>query len=474
VSIQRPGPDRRAPKSGLRRLFGSRIRDVLPYGVIGLAAVLVLDAAALQLGFGLSAARHDEPLGRWFPAVLAIGGAAHVIPGLLWRAGRGDAALWSLIAAWYSLTLGAQIVAPSAGTMAIVAFAYGLGIVVSALFDRPPWVLIVGAMSALAWIGGLFGRHALVGDWAGEPGDPQLIVILVPPLLLLALAKLAEQALRAAQRTLEDLDGAMQSLEHYNEALVHARDQAESANRAKSAFLASMSHELRTPLNAIIGYSELVLEAPDDVESVRQDVTQVSVAGHHLLSLVNDVLDVAAIEAGKMELALEEVEVRDLLEGIVAAVQPLVSRRNNELETVIDADLQSVWVDPRRFRQVVINLVSNAAKFTRDGRIGLRARKAGRGCAIDVQDTGPGIAPDRIERIFEPFVREGEVSQRQPGTGLGLTIARDLVQLMGGRIAVESELGEGTRFTVWLPSRRPSRTTVRSSPRSLTPSGGVP
>ncbi len=456
------------------RIFGPRFREGVPTAIGVSAAVLVANSIAIQLGFGLSAAHPGDPLAFWLPVVLSLGALGLVAATLAWAGGREDAGLATLLVSWLALNGAAQVVAASATTMTIVAFAYGGGILVSVLSERPPWVLATGAFAALSWSVGLALRWQLTGDWGGEPGPPQPMLSLIPALVFLGLAKLSEFSLRAAQGTLGELDTALQSLEHYNDALVHARDQAESANRAKSAFLASMSHELRTPLNAIIGYSELVLEAPDDVEAVRTDITQVHVAGRHLLSLVNDVLDMSAIEAGKMELALEEVQIEQLLEGIIASVQPLVTRRGNVLETRIDPDLHSVWVDPLRLRQVVINLVSNAAKFTERGRISLTARKAGRGCAIDVQDTGPGIPADRLDNIFEPFEREGEVRKRQPGTGLGLTIARDLVQLMGGRIAVDSEVDVGTRFTVWLPSRRPARTAVRSAPRSLDPTSIVP
>ncbi|MEN0065599.1 MAG: HAMP domain-containing sensor histidine kinase [Myxococcota bacterium] len=457
-----------------RPLFGSRLRRLVPYGVVAVGVGLVLNAVGIQVGMTFAPTPADTgPLHAWLPAILASGGLLQILTGFVWRAGRQDVALWLMLMAWFAVVVGAQVVG-TASSMAIAAFAYGAAILVSVLFERPANVLRVGVFAACAWFSGLLLRYLLTGDWVGEDGSSAVTLAIVPPLVFFGLAKLVEVTLRAAQNTLLELDRAMQSLEHYNEALVQARDQAESANRAKSTFLASMSHELRTPLNAIIGYSELVLESPEDVQGVQKDITQVHMAGRHLLSLVNDVLDMSAIEAGKMELALEEVRIEELLEGIVASVQPLVGRRNNTLETVLDPDLQSVWVDPLRLRQVVINLVSNAAKFTENGQIGLRARKAGRGCAIDVEDTGPGIADNQIGSIFEPFVREGHVTQRQPGTGLGLSIARDLVQLMGGRIAVESEVGVGTRFTVWLPSRRPAQTTVRSTPRSLNPSSLVP
>ncbi|MEM6926587.1 MAG: HAMP domain-containing sensor histidine kinase [Myxococcota bacterium] len=465
-----PAAEPPAPEAPRRRLFGTRLRRWVPYGIGLVGLLLAMSALGLQLGVLASPAREGDALAALLPTVLAIGALGHALAGMITQAGREETGLWMLVVSIMGTTAATQVVAPSAITMPIVAVAFVAAIVAAILFERPRWLLTTGILAAGLWTLGLFVRWQLVG---GEVA-PQLVLTLLPPLLFVGLAKLAQVSQQAAQNTLDELDQAMQSLEHYNEALVHARDQAETANRAKSAFLASMSHELRTPLNAIIGYSELVLEAPDDTEGVRQDVTRVNVAGQHLLSLVNDVLDMSAIEAGKMELALEEVQVSELMEGIIATVQPLVRRQDNMLETRIDPDLQSVWVDPLRLRQVVINLVSNAAKFTENGRISIKARKAGRGCAIDVQDTGPGIKPEQLSDVFEPFVRDGEFDKQVPGTGLGLSIARDLVQLMGGRIAVESELGEGTRFTVWLPTRRPAQTTVRSAPRALDPSPYLP
>ncbi len=246
------------------------------------------------------------------------------------------------------------------------------------------------------------------------------------------------------------------------EAIKAARDEALQASRTKSAFLANMSHELRTPLNAIIGYSDLVVEEFEDEfgdgESlIIEDLNSIRYAGKHLLQLINDVLDISKIEAGHMELYLEEVELEEILEEVVATVQPLVKASQNRFKLdVEDVDIR-IETDRTKLRQILLNLLSNAAKFTHDGIVRLHVNILGKRSdrpkiIFEVQDTGKGIAPDKLDKLFEAFVQEdSSTSRKYGGTGLGLSLSRSFAEMMGGHISVSSVLGEGSTFRVVLP-----------------------
>ncbi len=247
-------------------------------------------------------------------------------------------------------------------------------------------------------------------------------------------------------------------LEETRDEALRKRFEAETANASKTAFLANMSHELRTPLNAILGFSEVMKNevfGPHANASYKEYSGDIHSSGAHLLSLINDLLDVAKIEAGKMDIDPNPLEVRKTLEGALKIMAPKAREKRQELVIDVEADTPPLYADERALKQILINLVSNASKFTPEGgRISVIASKAPGGAfQIMVEDNGPGIPREKLDRIFTPFNQVDNRYDRQAGgTGLGLALVRGLSELHGGRAWIESEYGRGCKVFVVLPS----------------------
>ena len=261
----------------------------------------------------------------------------------------------------------------------------------------------------------------------------------------------------------------------YTEQLQEAKLKAEAANRSKSAFLATMSHELRTPLNAIIGYSDLLYEDALEAgyEDFIPDLERIKLAGTNLLEMISDILDISKIEAGQVTLYLESIEVNKLVEDMFSTAKNLTEKNRNKFELLLGENLGSMYADIPKVRQILMNLLGNAAKFTEDGVITLSAEKVKNNkqkndqnhnttllsnennyIVFRVIDTGIGMTEEQLKHIFKPFTQaDASTTRRYGGTGLGLAICQRLCERMGAEITVKSEFGKGSTFTVWFPER---------------------
>lgn len=372
--------------------------------------------------------------------------------------GRHIAALAAITAAYvlpYSLLAFAPQPAPVIGLL----FCAGAGLICATLhvmtrtmiFYTAPAILLGLVLNAasfgeglsalvLASMGALLGFNAVVAARAGATSFGALI-----------------QARLKAEEAAEDLERRVQER---TAQLQVATRRAQAANRAKSMFLANMSHELRTPLNAVIGYSEIVEEdlASGDTATSAADLAKIRGAAGHLLTLINEVLDLSRIEAGKLELRSDAFDIAALLRGALDTVRPMAAKNRTTCQLNLAPGLGAIVADETRVRQCVLNLLSNAAKFTQGGVIALDLRPcrigSAAGVAISVRDTGKGISAEDLAKLFQPFVQADVTNTRaHDGAGLGLVITRRLARAMGGDVQASSKLGAGSTFTLYLPMR---------------------
>ena len=276
-------------------------------------------------------------------------------------------------------------------------------------------------------------------------------------------------------QSIDDLKRSEKRLKALNVSLKRARDDANAANAAKSAFLATMSHEIRTPLNGVLGMAQAM--ARDELsDRQRERLTVVRQAGETLLALLNDLLDLSRIEAGRLELEDGLIDIESLMTGVQATFTTLASEKDVSFQLAVSPKALGLWRgDPTRVRQVVYNLVSNAVKFTARGEVRVAVRREGGALVFEVADTGPGIAEDRLGSLFHKFVQEdASTTRRYGGSGLGLAICRELATLMGGEVGVVSSVGEGSTFTVRLPLSRAEGALPASVSMEITaPSGDL-
>jgi signal transduction histidine kinase/CheY-like chemotaxis protein len=326
----------------------------------------------------------------------------------------------------------------------------------------------MGVLGALAIGVGIFLSSLLVGVHFDPLGGHLLAQYLGVAMIFIYTMVFSWQSHGQAQRVVRvakqleaqsiDLQRNSVLLEERTHQLELARDAAESANSSKSQFLANMSHELRTPLNAIIGYSDLLIEEAEELEAqdLVPDLDKIRSSGKHLLGLINDVLDLSKIEAGKMEMSLETFEVREVVSAVAAMVRPLVEKNGNVFEMSVGAEVGTMHADLTRVRQILLNLLGNASKFTSKGTISLAVTqeeaKDREWVVFAVRDTGIGMTPEQLARLFQPFTQaDPSTTRKYGGTGLGLSISQRLSRLMNGTISVVSEPGMGSIFTVRLP-----------------------
>jgi signal transduction histidine kinase len=283
----------------------------------------------------------------------------------------------------------------------------------------------------------------------------QLLLLYLSSLYLLMSGRNAEKLRERTTQAVRLARDSIHQLQERSNQLAKAKEEAEAASVAKSQFLANMSHELKTPLNAIIGYSEMLIEDPDaDEASRRADLEKIRLSGQHLLGLINEVLELARLESGKSNVSLEEIDVATLAQEAAVGLQAVAQKNKNVMEVSCQRNLAPMLTDAVKLRQILMNLLGNALKFTEGGRVRLEVRTTEDDTALTfrVSDTGMGMSETQIVRLFQPFTQgDGSATRKHGGAALGLTLTKRYCEMLGGPLAVESKPQAGTIFTVTLP-----------------------
>ncbi len=440
---------------------GAMFRQVRSDSLLLVLPLLVVSGLLLGSGaYTLSDPLLGVLVGLWF-------GMLAVIVGFL-RPHKGEAAAWTLVVAGVAGILLAAIGMGHYTAFVLLALPAGIALL---LLGPPAGLGVAGLISLMvpAMPAGLLSAEVrLVTLWAIWC-TLGLVWLATRPLritgqLAWSSYQRSQQLLEQSrdfqlklQQTLDDLTFANQHLERLNRLANGLRQAEEEARRAKEQFVANVSHELRTPLNMIIGFTEMIVNTPATYHvslpaALLADLTVVLRNSQHLASLVDDVLDLSQIEAGRMALTKERVQLREIAEEAVTAVQPLYESKGLYLRKEIEADLPPILADPTRMREVLLNLLSNAGRFTQSGGVTVSLTRRGQEIVASVADSGPGIEAAAIDRMFQPFQQlDTSIRKKFGGTGLGLTISRSFVDMHGGRMWVESTIGRGTTFFFSLP-----------------------
>ncbi|WP_341703739.1 MHYT domain-containing protein [Ferrovibrio sp.] len=402
---------------------------------------IALAAAGILTGLGVSA-MHYTGMAAMRMGALIIWYQPLVLLSVLIGMVAATAALWLSL---QSKTLAFKLVAATAMTIAVAGMHYtGMA--------AANYVPAHGALST--------GTDLQPGVLAVAVAAASFIILFLALLAAMVDQTLANRARAEAER-LRDLNEKLEGMVGTRTVeLLKAKQRAERASNAKTDFLASISHELRTPLNAVIGYSEILIEEAEEngLTGSLEDIEKIRTAGRHILALVNDILDLSKIEAGKMEVYIERVALKDILDDAVTVCRRMLDENGNRCIVEHAAAIDRVDTDVTKLRQALINLLGNAAKFTRNGTVTLATRLAERDGAdwieITVHDTGIGIAPEHQEGVFDEFQRgDSNVARHHGGTGLGLALSRRLIRLLGGDITLASQPGTGSVFTIAVPAR---------------------
>lgn len=437
----------RATVSGIVGLF---VAGMALSGSSGLFSELGQHILLALLAFGLAGL--TLLTSRWFPLLAAwivtIGSLALILALIFWS---------DLILAAVLLALPVGLAALAIGLRAGLAIAVGCTVSLLIVAESPVMPSLTVRVVALAVIWGCFALIWLAVDslltvvgWAWSSYKEGRHT----------LEQLREQQVKLCE-TMRDLAEANAQLTRLNHLAQGLRQAAEEERRAKEQFVANVSHELRTPLNMIIGFCEMITDAPEAYgghipAALLADLEVVLRNSKHLSDLIDDVLDLSQIEADRMALTKERVSLAELICSATIAVRPLLVSKGLSLETEVPSDLPEVFCDPTRIREVLLNLLSNAGRFTERGGVRVRAWQDGDDVVVSVADTGPGILTSDLTRIFKPFEQlDGSIRRRYGGTGLGLTISKGFVELHGGKMWAESEVGRGTTFYIRLPIDSP-------------------